>query len=93
MREDNLIRFDVRILGRMIPIKIQERQQEETERLIKEINGKLADFQLKYKNVDKVDSLIMVLLSYVFDRKGNDDDNLKEQLLNKMKALGEQLEE
>ena len=93
MSEQKMVRFEVRILGRKIPIKILEEQEEATEQVINEINDKIADFQLKYDKVDKLDSLIIVLLSYVFEKRIDNEDKLKDQLLNKMKALGKSLNE
>ncbi len=91
MNKGGMVRFEVRVLGRNIPIKISAGQEEETEKLVNEINEKIADFQLKFEKVDKIDSLIMVLLSYAFKQGASDDNRLKEQLLNKMKTLGNQL--
>ena len=87
MEDKNLIKYDVRILGRTIPIKIFEGQEADTQNVIDGINDKISDFQLKYKNVDKLDSLIMVLLSYVFENKKPDDNQLKDQIIDKIKNL------
>lgn len=90
MKEGELIRFDVRILGRVIPLKIRKKEEKLTSNLIKEVNKKIADFQLKYNKVDDIDSLIMVLLEYVFEKRGVNEE-VEEQLLTKMKALSRTL--
>jgi len=91
MSENNLIRFDVRILGRKIPLKIEQGQETATKQVVDEINQKIAEFQLKYEKVDKLDSLIMVLLSYVFDQHNKRENTLEQELLTKIKNLGEQI--
>jgi len=90
---ENLVRYEVKILGRTIPLKIKSSQKEETDQIVKDLNDKLADFQLKYEKVDKIDSLIMVLLSYAFEKGPSNNEMLTKNLLEKMKALGNKIEE
>ena len=91
MKKGELIRFDVRILGRVIPLKIKKEEEVTTANLIKEVNTKIADFQLKYNKVDDIDSLIMVLLEYVFEKKGANNEDVEEHLLTRMKTLSQTL--
>ncbi len=65
--QSEMIRITVVIAGRPYPLKINSNDESVVRRLVKEVNEKIRQFQLTYKNKDKQDCLSMSLLTYALD--------------------------
>ena len=52
------------IAGRPYPLRVAEREEAGLRDLIREINERFNDFQIRYKDRDKQDCLVMTLLTY-----------------------------
>lgn len=87
----NLESVTLTILGKKYPLKLSEDERDIAKNIEKEINEKINNFLIKYKNVDEVDSLIMVLLSYAFDMHKKHSPNIEvEDRIEKMSQLIQQ---
>ena len=52
------------IAGRPYPLRVSEREEAGLRALVTEINNRYNDFQIKYRDRDKMDCLVMTLLTY-----------------------------
>ncbi len=52
------------IASRPYPIRVAEMEEEGLRALVAEINERFNDFQIKYRDRDKQDCLVMTLLTY-----------------------------
>ena len=52
------------IAGRPYPIRVAEGEEKGLRALVGEINDRFNDFQIKYRDRDKQDCLVMTLLTY-----------------------------
>jgi len=59
--------LNINIVGRSYPIKVIEGEEIIAKNIEKELNQKINDFRINYKDVDDQDVLVMVLLSYAFE--------------------------
>lgn len=67
MGNNKLISIKLTIAGKSYPIKVEENEEAIARKIEKELNQKINDFQIEYKDIDQVDSLVMVLITYAFD--------------------------
>jgi cell division protein ZapA len=56
--------IQVVIAGRPYPIRVSEAEEEGLRALVVEINNRFNDFQMRYRDRDKQDCLVMTLLTY-----------------------------
>ena len=78
MQEDDLKTIKVTIAGRAFPVKVDDHEEKLVKDLEQELNTKILEFQNNYPGRDKLDCVIMTLLTYTFDDKKSDkpsDDN------------------
>jgi len=90
MQEDDLKTIKLMIAGRTFPVKITPDEDLIVRELEKEINGKVTEFQSTYPGRDKLDCVIMTLLTYTFDLKkaaNSVDDEVIAEKINKIKAV------
>lgn len=75
----------VLIGGRPYPLTVEAKDEPLIRRVVKEINEKINEFQLTYKQSDKQDCLTMALLTYAVDlakvKQGNLDPYATEKIL------------
>ena len=89
MQEDDLKTVKLTIAGRVFPVKVTPDEDLIVQDLEQEINSKINEFQNTYPGRDKLDCVIMTLLTYTFDQKksnDSDDDQLVNEQINKIKA-------
>ena len=65
--------ISVVIAGRPYPIRVAEDEEEGLRALVKEINDRFNDFQIKYRDRDKQDCLVMTLLTYASELRNARD--------------------
>lgn len=78
------------IAGRPYPLRIAAREEEGLRALVKEINERFNDFQVKYSDRDKQDCLVMTLLTYADELRSARkmaDTTLEGELANRLQAL------
>ena len=74
--DDAQKKINVVIAGRTFPVKVTEEEEKSVRNIEKDINSKVREFQQKYTDKDKLDLVIMVLLTKAFE-------------LDKIQSLGE----
>lgn len=74
MQENDLKTITVTIAGRNFPLKVTESEEVVVTDLVLELNTKVNEFQTTYPSRDKLDCVIMTLLTYTFDQKNPADD-------------------
>ena len=60
-------KINVVIAGRSFPVKVTEEEEKSVRNIEKDINSQVLEFQKKYTEKDKLDLVIMVLLTKAFD--------------------------
>ncbi|WP_116125499.1 cell division protein ZapA [Lewinella sp. IMCC34183] len=65
--------ISVVIAGRPYPIRVGEAEEEGLRALVKEINDRFNDFQIRYRDRDKQDCLVMTLLTYASELRSARD--------------------
>ncbi|MFZ1559653.1 MAG: cell division protein ZapA [Saprospiraceae bacterium] len=90
MQEDDLKTVKITIAGRVFPVKVTPEEDLIVRDLEEEINSKVNDFQHTYPGRDKLDCVIMTLLTYTFDQnksKYSENDQLVSEQINKIKTV------
>lgn len=78
------------IAGRPYPLRVAEREEAGLRDLIREINERFNDFQIRYKDRDKQDCLVMTLLTYADElrvARRMADTSLEGELATRLQAL------
>ncbi|PPK85093.1 cell division protein ZapA [Neolewinella xylanilytica] len=65
--------ISVVIAGRPYPIRVADSEEEGLRALVKEINDRFNDFQIRYRDRDKQDCLVMTLLTYASELRSARD--------------------
>ena len=77
--------INVRIAGRVYPLKIKGEEESTILQIVDEVNEEISRFQSQYKNKDIQDCMSMVLLTYAYDiykaKSQNDHTALSEKTL------------
>lgn len=60
-------KINVVIAGRSFPVKVTEEEELSVRNIEKDVNSKIQEFQRKYADKDKLDLIIMVLLTQTFE--------------------------
>ena len=60
-------KINVVVAGRSFPVKVTIEEEKSVRNIEKEINSKIREYQLKYADKDKLDLVIMVLLTQAFE--------------------------
>lgn len=78
------------IAGRPYPLRIVAQEEAGLRVLVKEINERFNDFQVKYSDRDKQDCLVMTLLTYADElrsARNMADTTLEGELAHRLQAL------
>lgn len=92
---DGLIskKIDVTIAGRTFPVKVSESEVETIRKIESDLNQKINDFNLKYKDRDKLDCVIMTLLTISVNNSESEKPKINtESIHNQLQKLNELLE-
>lgn len=65
--DDAQKKINVVIAGRSFPVKVTEEEEKSVRNIEKDINSLVREFQQKYTDKDKLDLVIMVLLTKAFE--------------------------
>ncbi len=65
--DDAQKKINVVIAGRSFPVKVTEEEEKSVRNIEKDINSQVLEFQQKYTDKDKLDLVIMVLLTKAFE--------------------------
>lgn len=69
MQKGDLIPVDIEISGKTFPLRVTEEEISWVKSLEEEINHKILEFQQSYPHSDKMDCVLMTLLTYAFENK------------------------
>ena len=78
------------IAGRPYPLRIAASEEEGLRALVREINERFNDFQVRYSDRDKQDCLVMTLLTYADElrsARNMADTSLEGEFAHRLKAL------
>jgi cell division protein ZapA (FtsZ GTPase activity inhibitor) len=78
--EKELESIVITIAGRTFPVKLDNDEKDFVHDIEQDINAKIMDFQKTYPNRDKLDCVIMTLLTYTFDLKKQLPVNSQEEI-------------
>lgn len=65
--DDAVKKINVVVAGRSFPVKVTEEEEESVRNIEKDINNKIQNFRKKYTDKDKLDLVIMVMLTQAFE--------------------------
>lgn len=65
--DSNQKKIKVVIAGRSFPVKVTADEEASVRNIEREVNTKIQDFQRKYPDKDKLDHILMVLLTQSFE--------------------------
>ena len=92
MSELPLKSIEISVAGRRFPVKVKEDEEETIRAIEKEVNAKLQNYKLNYKDLSEKDALSMTLLKYAFDLQKHRDLVSDKNLLNKIADLETELD-
>jgi len=84
MSEQILNKIEIAISGRKYPIKVNEEEELAVRNIEKKLNQQVHQFQLKYPNNDKLDCVIMTMLTLAFENSKLSDETNKNGLIDKL---------
>lgn len=91
---DDLKTINITIAGRTFPVKLTATEEPVAVTLETELNERISVFQKLYPMRDKLDYVIMTMLSYTFDLKKSStiDQKVLDENIDKIKNLLEETE-
>ncbi len=81
MSEKELKTITVLIAGKSFPLKIDAADELLIRQIEKEVNDKVNQLQMTYKNKDKLDYLCMIALTYAVDLHRSESENARDAVL------------
>jgi cell division protein ZapA len=69
MQKGELTPVEINISGKTFPLRVTEEEASWIKNLEEEVNHKILEFQHAYPHNDKLDCVIMTLLTYAFENK------------------------
>ncbi len=87
METNELNTINITIAGRTFPVKVTEEEKVVVLNIESEINEKISQFQKLYSGRDKLDHVIMTLLTYIYDLKNNQNKQVSEESAQKVKTI------
>ena len=86
--------LEVSIGGRMIPLKIDEKEEQMILDVVTDLNNKLRELQVMYASKDMQDCMAMTLLTFAFEANKNKQVNTPSEVLqDKLKRVHALLDE
>lgn len=79
--------IQITVAGRTFPVKATKDEEVVIRNLETEINGKILEFQKMYPMRDKLDCVIMTMLTYTYDLQNKKNDYDKAQIDQKVDTL------
>lgn len=87
MENNELSTINITIAGRSFPVKVTEEEKALVLNIESEINEKINHFQKTYSGRDKLDYVIMTLLTYIYDLKNNQEGKMSEASTQKVNTI------
>ncbi|KXK39611.1 MAG: cell division protein ZapA [Saprospiraceae bacterium] len=92
MENSDVKTINITIAGRIFPVKVTKDEEPVVRNIESDINGKIIDFQNMYPTRDKLDYVIMTLLTYIYDIKTQQPESAPEEVSAKIETLIQMLE-
>ncbi|MBK9735858.1 MAG: cell division protein ZapA [Saprospiraceae bacterium] len=93
MLENDLKSITVTIAGRKFPLKVALNEEALVLEMEQELNDKVSEYQQTYSSRDKLDAVIMTLITYTFDQKKPSDNISLDAALDKIQSIKNMLHE
>ena len=93
MAEKDLQSLKVIICGRTYPLKVKGEEVEALQKIVKQINRKVKEFQINYQRQDLQDCITMVLLTYAVDLHKAQQNTSDPSLTDRITSLDNYLDE
>ena len=87
MSEGILHKIDVTIAGRKYPIKVTAEEEALVRNIEKQLNQQIHEFQLKYADRDKLDCILMTLLTVAFENKMKETSSVNNSISSKLDRM------
>jgi cell division protein ZapA (FtsZ GTPase activity inhibitor) len=87
MENNELNTINITIAGRTFPVKVTEDEKAGVLALESELNEKIIHFQKTYSGRDKLDYVIMTLLTYVYDLKEKQQEPVSSEAVTKVQSM------
>lgn len=87
MENNELNTINITIAGRTFPVKVTEDEKARVLALESELNEKIIYFQKTYSGRDKLDYVIMTLLTYVYDLKEKQQEPVSSEAVTKVQSM------
>ncbi|MBK9257093.1 MAG: cell division protein ZapA [Saprospiraceae bacterium] len=76
MEQNDLKSIQITVAGRVFPLKISVSEEQVAQDVERELNDKITELQNLYTSRDKLDCVLMTLVTYAFDlKKISEKDN------------------
>ncbi len=69
MADSELKSIRLNIAGKFVPLSVHPSEEEMIQKVAKDLNEKLNKFQIDYQLKDKLDGVVMLLLTYAIDNE------------------------
>jgi len=90
--EKELHSTQITVAGKVYPIKLPDGELKNLSIIEKQINERVSGYRSNYKDLDKVDTISMALISYAFDLQNAKKSSDKESVLAKITEIQDSLE-
>lgn len=87
MENNELSTINITIAGRTFPVKVTEDEKPAVLALESELNEKIIHFQKTYSGRDKLDYVIMTLLTYIYDLKEKQKESVSDEAITKVQSM------
>ncbi len=87
MENNELSTINITIAGRTFPVKVTEDEKPAVLALESELNEKIIHFQKTYSGRDKLDYVIMTLLTYIYDLKEKQKESVSDETITKVQSM------
>jgi len=76
MEQNDLKSIQITVAGRVFPLKVSLSEEQIAQDVEQELNDKITELQKLYTSRDKMDCILMTLVTYAFDhKKSSEKDN------------------
>lgn len=73
MADSELKSIRLNIAGKFVPLSVHPSEEEMIQKVAKELNEKINKFQIDYQLKDKLDGVVMLLLTYAIDNEKSEN--------------------
>ncbi len=90
--EKELHSTHIKVAGKVYPIKLPDSELKNLATIESQINERVSGYRSNYKDLEKIDTISMALISYAFDLHNTKKTIDKESVLTKIAEIQDSLE-